>query len=43
MLLAAYTIFLVPTADQPNGLLNRDGYLHYAIAGAILMMAPAIA
>jgi len=39
MLLAAYTIFLVPTAGQPNGLLNRDGYLHYAIAGSILMMA----
>jgi GPH family glycoside/pentoside/hexuronide:cation symporter len=39
MLLAAYTIFLVPTADQPNGLLNRDGYRNYAVAGSVLILA----
>lgn len=38
MLIAAYTLFLVPTPGQPNGLLNRDGYFQFAIAGAIVMM-----
>lgn len=39
MLVAAYALFLVPTAGQPNGLLNRDGYQVYAIAGAVAMFA----
>ena len=37
MLVAAYTLFLVPTAEQPNGLLNRDGYRTYALVGSIAM------
>lgn len=37
MLGAAYTLFLTPTPEQPNGLLNADGYVWFGIAGAILM------
>lgn len=37
MLGAAYTIFLTPTPEQPNGLLNADGYVWFGIAGAVLM------
>lgn len=37
MLVAAYTLFLVPTPGEPNGLLNRDGYRLYAVTGAIVM------
>ncbi len=37
MLGAAYTIFLTPTPEQPNGLLNADGYIWFGIAGAVLM------
>ena len=39
MLLAAYTVFLVPSGSEPNGLLNRAGYANYAIAGAVIMAA----
>ncbi|UIJ47469.1 MFS transporter [Sphingomonas cannabina] len=39
MLLAAYQVFLAPTPEYPNGLLNRAGYAHFAIAGAVLMAA----
>lgn len=39
MLLAAYTVFLVPAGGEPNGLLNREGYARYAVAGAIVMAA----
>ncbi len=39
MLIVAYTIFLVPTASEPNGLLNRDGYRAYALTGAVVMFA----
>ncbi|VXC84043.1 MFS transporter [Sphingomonas sp. AX6] len=37
MLGAAYTLFLTPTPEQPNGLLNADGYVWFGIAGAALM------
>lgn len=37
MLGAAYGLFLVPTDEQPNGLLNADGYLWFGIAGAVMM------
>lgn len=37
MLGAAYTIFLTPTPEQPNGLLNAEGYVWFGIAGAVLM------
>lgn len=45
MLVAAYTLFLVPGEGQPNGLLNREGYGLFAavgagaMAGAILISA----
>lgn len=39
MLVAAYVVFLVPSAAYPNGLLNRDGYAAYAVAGAVVMAA----
>jgi glycoside/pentoside/hexuronide:cation symporter, GPH family len=39
MLVIAYSFFLVPTMDEPNGLLNRDGYRAYAVTGAIVMLA----
>ncbi len=37
MLIAAYWIFLAPTPEYPNGLLNRAGYKGFAIAGALFM------
>lgn len=37
MLAAAYVVFLVPTEAQPNGLLNRQGYVWFGIAGAVAM------
>jgi len=37
MLVAAYTLFLVPGEGQPNGLLNREGYGMFAAAGAAAM------
>lgn len=37
MLIAAYWIFLTPTPEMPNGLLNREGYKGFAIAGALFM------
>lgn len=39
MLVAAYMFFLVPSAAQPNGLLNRDGYVTFAWVGAVMMAA----
>lgn len=38
ILLLAYRVFLVPTADYPNGLLNPTGYHHLAIVSAVLMV-----
>jgi glycoside/pentoside/hexuronide:cation symporter, GPH family len=38
MLYCAYAIFLVPSATQPVGQLNREGYENYAVAGAIVML-----
>jgi glycoside/pentoside/hexuronide:cation symporter, GPH family len=43
MLVAAYTLFLVPTPGEPNGLLNREGYRLYAITGAIVMFVAIMA
>lgn len=37
MLVMAYSLFLVPTPGQANGLLNREGYQAYAVTGAVLM------
>ncbi len=37
MLASAYLIFLAPTPEFPNGLLNRAGYVPFAITGAIVM------
>lgn len=37
MLALAYLVFLAPTAEHPNGLLNRAGYLPFAITGAVAM------
>ena len=37
MLVAAYTLFLVPGEGQPNGLLNRGGYGMFAAVGAAAM------
>lgn len=42
MLLAAYQLFLVPEPGQANGLLNRDGYRGFAIAGAVAMFVAII-
>ncbi|SEL82553.1 glycoside/pentoside/hexuronide:cation symporter, GPH family [Sphingomonas palmae] len=39
MLVSAYVLFLAPTPDFPNGLLNRAGYKGFAIAGALFMGA----
>lgn len=39
IMLAAYTLFLVPSQGHPNGLLNPLGYRSYAICGAIVMAA----
>ncbi len=38
LLYSAYAVFLVPSAAQPVGQLNREGYEKYAIAGSILML-----
>ncbi len=35
--LLAWAVFLKPAAGQATGMLNRDGYSHYAIAGALLI------
>jgi glycoside/pentoside/hexuronide:cation symporter, GPH family len=43
MLVAAYTLFLVPTPGEPNGLLNREGYRLYAITGAIVIFVAIMA
>lgn len=37
MLIAAYWVFLTPTAEYSNGLLNPAGYKSFAIAGALFM------
>nr|WP_183984062.1 MFS transporter [Sphingomonas jinjuensis] len=37
MLLSAYLIFLAPTLEYTNGLLNRAGYTGFAITGALLI------
>lgn len=37
MVWAAYAVFLVPEPGQANGLLNREGYWGYSLAGAIAM------
>lgn len=37
MLIGAYWVFLAPVPGYPNGLLNRDGYTGFAIAGALFM------
>ena len=37
MLASAYLIFLAPTPEYANGLLNRAGYAPFAITGAIVM------
>jgi len=37
MLATAYLVFLAPTAEHPNGLLDRGGYGAMGIAGAMLM------
>jgi len=36
--LSAWLYFLKPAAGAVNGLLNRDGYRGYALAGAVLMV-----
>lgn len=37
MMILAYAILLVPSADYPVGLLNVDGYERFAIIGAVIM------
>jgi len=37
LLWLAYAVFLAPTSEQPAGLLRREGYDAYAIAGVIMM------
>lgn len=37
LLFLAYAVFLAPTAEQPAGLLRREGYDAYAWSGVILM------
>jgi glycoside/pentoside/hexuronide:cation symporter, GPH family len=36
--LAAYTVFLKSTPEQPMGLLNAQGYGRYAVFGAVVMV-----
>ena len=43
ILLLAYGVFLTPSATHPNGLLNRLGYSHLAIASAVIMMIAILA
>ena len=38
MYLLAYQVFLRPTAAQPNGILNAEGYAHYGLTAAVLMV-----
>jgi glycoside/pentoside/hexuronide:cation symporter, GPH family len=38
MLLLAFAVFLVPTAEYPVGQLNEKGYQLYGITGAVLML-----
>lgn len=38
LLWLAYAVFLAPTADQPAGLLRREGYDAYALTGAAIMV-----
>jgi glycoside/pentoside/hexuronide:cation symporter, GPH family len=39
MLLLAFAVFLVPSADYPVGQLNKDGYQLYGWVGAAMMVA----
>ncbi|HEX7851157.1 MAG TPA: MFS transporter [Sphingomonas sp.] len=43
ILLLAYGVFLTPSAAYPNGLLNRVGYGHLAIASAVIMAVAILA
>ena len=43
ILLLAYRVFLVPTTDYPNGLLNPAGYHHLAVLSAVLMVIAILA
>lgn len=43
ILLLAYGVFLTPSAAYPNGLLNRIGYGHLAIASAGIMVVAILA
>jgi glycoside/pentoside/hexuronide:cation symporter, GPH family len=38
LLYSAYAVFLVPSATQPVGQLNREGYENYALTGSIAML-----
>lgn len=38
MLFLAYAVFLRPDATHANGLQNADGYSHWALLGAVLMV-----
>ncbi|MDP9140307.1 MAG: MFS transporter [Pseudomonadota bacterium] len=38
MAVLVFKLFLQPTAEQPVGQLNADGYAHYGIAAAIVML-----
>ncbi len=42
MYVLGYNVFLKPSATQPNGLLNVEGYAHYGIAAAALMLVAII-
>ena len=39
LLFLAYAVFLAPTADQPAGLLRREGYDAYAWTGVVMIAA----
>ena len=43
ILLLAYGVFLTPSATYPNGLLNRVGYGHLAIASTVIMVVAILA
>jgi GPH family glycoside/pentoside/hexuronide:cation symporter len=43
ILLLAYGVFLTPSEAYPNGLLNRVGYGHLAIASAVIMVVAILA
>ena len=43
ILLLAYGVFLTPSAAYPNGLLNRVGYGHLAIASTVIMVVAILA